>query len=396
MKKKVATARNAEFESKRIIKNCLASGVLLASLSLTSSALAVDKANKIHFDIPSNNLATALLTYSEATGIQLNYPQTLVSGLKSSSVTGDYTPEQALQKLLVGANIAYHYVDKDAIALAEAPKENSTIGNTLKPVTVSGKAVYDPNDPYNADYSRPNATTATKTDTPIMETPASIQVVPKSVMEDQKSTRIKDALENVSGVRPQSTTAMGTGFIMRGFLNKQTYRNGLIASTGGSLQSEFDTANIQSVEVLKGPAAVLYGRAEPGGLINITTKKPLDIPFYSLEQQFGSYDLYRTQWDATGPVTDDGTLLYRFTGAYQSNNSFRDFISTDRINIAPTVTWKPTDATDVTLSVEYMNQDYQADLGIPAIGNRPASIPISRSYGSDPNLPIALYDRCYD
>ncbi|NOU44413.1 MAG: TonB-dependent siderophore receptor [Methyloglobulus sp.] len=197
----------------------------------------------------------------------------------------------------------------------------------------------------------------------------------------------------LSQSRSQSTTGLGTGFIIRGFLNKQIYRNGLSGAGAGGPQSEFDTANLQSVEVLKGPASILYGRAEPGGLVNITTKKPLDTPYYSLEQQFGSYDWYRTQWDATCPVTKDSSLLYRFTGAYQNNNSFRDFISNDRIVVAPTVTWTPTDSTDITLGVEYMNQDYQADLGIPVIGTRPAPIPISRSYSSDPNDPIDNKDR---
>ncbi|MDD5579554.1 MAG: TonB-dependent siderophore receptor [Methylobacter sp.] len=139
--------------------------------------------------------------------------------------------------------------------------------------------------------------------------------------------------------------------------------------------------------MLKGPAAVLFGRTEPGGLVNITTKKPLDIPYYSLEQQFGSYDYYRTQWDATGAVTADKSLLYRFTGAYQNNNSFRDFIYTDRVLANPSITWRPTDRTDLTLSVEGSDQDFRADFGIPSAGARPAPIPISRSL-DDPNSPV--------
>ncbi|MGH8552819.1 MAG: TonB-dependent siderophore receptor, partial [Methylococcales bacterium] len=138
--------------------------------------------------------------------------------------------------------------------------------------------------------------------------------------------------------------------------------------------------------MLKGPAAVLYGRIEPGGLINVTTKKPFDMPYYSLEQQFGSYDFYRSQWDATGAVTDDKSLQYRFTGAYQNNNSFRDFVFTDRVLVNPSITWRPTDSTDLTLNVEGLDQNYKADFGLPAIGNRPAPIPIGRSL-DDPNTP---------
>ncbi len=268
-------------------------------------------------------------------------------------------------------------------------------GTTLPKVTVeadAGDPYDDPNwanDPYNKAYTIRNSSTATKTDTPIFDTPVSVQVVPRSVMDDQKTTRIKDALENVSGVRAQPTLGRGNGFIIRGFSNGRVYRNGLLAN--GNLYigfpSEFDAGNLQSIDVLKGPAAVLFGRIEPGGLINMTTKKPLDIPYYSLEQQFGSYDYYRTQWDATGAVTDDKSLLYRFTGAYQNNNSFRDFVFTDRVMVNPSITWRPTDKTDLTLSVEGLDQDSQADFGIPAIGTRPAPIPLSRSL-DDPNSPV--------
>ena len=207
-------------------------------------------------------------------------------------------------------------------------------------------------------------------------------------MDDQKTTRLSDALQNVSGVRPQPTLGLGTGFIIRGFNSPNTYRNALITNgANAGFPSEFDAATLQSVEVLKGPAAVLYGRIEPGGLINITTKKPLATPYYSLEQQFGSFSYFRTQWDATGPITDDGSLLFRFPGAYQDNDSFRDLITNDRFVVSPSVTWKPRDNLDITLNVEGQVQNYQADFGIPAIGTRPAPVRRRNSYG-DPNDPI--------
>jgi iron complex outermembrane receptor protein len=155
---------------------------------------------------------------------------------------------------------------------------------------------------------------------------------------------------------------------------------------------EFDTANLQSVEVLKGPAAILFGRIEPGGMINVVTKRPEDTPHYSLEQRFGSYDFYRTEWDATGAITEDRSWSYRFAGAYQNNESFRDFNFNDRILVQPSVTWRPTDATEMTLEVEALYQEYQADRGLFAIGDRPAPIPISRSF-IDPDDPIDTLSR---
>ncbi|WP_434151347.1 TonB-dependent siderophore receptor [Methylocaldum gracile subsp. desertum] len=226
-----------------------------------------------------------------------------------------------------------------------------------------------------------------------MDTPVSVQVVPRAVMQDQQTTRIKDALENVSGVRPQTSLGRGHGFLIRGFRNQRVFRNGLVAG-GISIGEapEFDTANLQSVEVLKGPAAILFGRIEPGGMINVVTKRPEDTPHYSLEQRFGSYDFYRTEWDATGAITEDRSWSYRFAGAYQNNESFRDFNFNDRILVQPSVTWRPTDATEMTLEVEALYQEYQADRGLFAIGDRPAPIPISRSF-IDPDDPIDTLSR---
>lgn len=247
------------------------------------------------------------------------------------------------------------------------------------PVTASGP------DEKSKTYTVKKSVSATKTDTPLIETPVSVQVVPRAVMDDQKAPRIVEALENVSGVRPQSSLGSSTGFIIRGFRTSTVYRNSLLPLPS-AFRTEYDTANLESIEVLKGPAAMLYGRTEPGGLINVITKKPLDMPYYSFEQRFGSFDFFRTEWDATGPVTADGSLLYRFTGGFQSNNSFRDFVNNERVLVNPSITWRPSEDTDITFNVEGLNQDYQADFGIPAIGKRPADIPISRAFG-DPNDP---------
>jgi iron complex outermembrane receptor protein len=144
---------------------------------------------------------------------------------------------------------------------AKNAKESASVSQTpdapeLKAMTVVGEAENDPNDPYNKSYTVTNSSTVTKTDTPLMETPQSINVVPRAVMEDQKTGRIIDALENVSGVRAQNSLGTGNNFIVRGFENPNIYRNGLRANN--RFRQEYDTANLQSIEVLKGPAQ-LYG-----------------------------------------------------------------------------------------------------------------------------------------
>jgi len=231
------------------------------------------------------------------------------------------------------------------------------------------------------DYQTPSATTATKLETPILQTPVSIQVVPRTVMDDQQVIELKEALKNVSGVQPAfGFGSLFNGFTIRGFtsplLTISLFRNGARRRA-----NEFETANVERIEVVKGPAAVLYGRLDPGGVVNLVTKRPEPEPAYSAQQQIGSFGLYRTVLDATGPVTADRSLLYRTTLTYQQSGSFRDFEGLERIFLAPSLIWSPSSRTEVHLNLEYKKDNLVTSYGIPAIGTRPAPVPISRFLG---------------
>jgi len=235
-------------------------------------------------------------------------------------------------------------------------------------------------------YAFPDAAGATKTDTPIMETPVSVQVIPRQVLEDQQIIRLTDALQNVSGVI-QSNDGYGTAdsFTIRGFDQAEmTYEDGLRLDQYSTSGFPVDLANLDRVEVAKGPASVLYGQAEPGGLVNIVTKKPLDAPYYSLQQQFGSFGVYRTTLDVTGPLASK-TLFYRFILDYENAGSFRDFISTHRLSLFPSLQWKPNEQNQVTLQLKYGMGSYFLDNGIPFLSDgTPANIPTSRNL-AEPN-----------
>lgn len=154
------------------------------------------------------------------------------------------------------------------------------------------------------------------------------------------------------------------------------YRDGYrIPSTNMSL------ANVERMEVVKGAAANLYGRIEPGGMINMITKRPQAERYYSLNQQFGSYGQYQTRFDATGSVNKTGTLLYRFNLEYLNKDSFRDFAFHERIFLAPSVTWKIAPSTQLDLDFTYSKEDLLVDFGIVAMGNRVAKLPRARFLG---------------
>ncbi len=354
------------------------------ALMLSTAIHAESGSRALH--IPAGRLSTALNSLAEASDLQMVYDTDVTKGLQSQALNGNYTPAAALQQLLQGSGLSYQLADNGTVTISRqtpsAQPQNTSIppeAAVLPTVQVKGQAEYATDDPYNTDYNRPNATTATKTDTPIMETPVSIQVVPRAVMDDQQAISVADAVKNVSGVQPGGYTFYDN-FILRGFdAGGSTFRNGLRHQSTTSLE----TANLDRIEVLKGPATVLFGRSEPGGLINLTTKRPLEEAYYSIQQQFGSYDLYRTTIDATGPVLEDRSLLYRMNLAYKDNNTFQDFVSQESIFFAPSVTWRPTEKFETNLDIEYQHNEFVdvSDIGIPAIGNRPAPLPISRLLG---------------
>ncbi|ACC81863.1 TonB-dependent siderophore receptor [Nostoc punctiforme] len=207
-------------------------------------------------------------------------------------------------------------------------------------------------------YAVPEASTATKTDTPLRDIPQSIQVIPQQVIRDQGITRITDATRNVSG----TTIASGYGNLI-GDVRVRGFSSGFLRDGFASQPFFIDGGNIEQVEVLKGPASVLYGASEPGGIVNYVTKKPLSNPYYAVDLTAGSYDFYKSAIDLTGPLSNDKLLLYRLNVSYENSGSYRDFIDNDIVFIAPVVTYQVSDSTDITLAYEYLNAKLGFDRG---------------------------------
>jgi iron complex outermembrane recepter protein len=159
-------------------------------------------------------------------------------------------------------------------------------------------------------YRVPNASTATRTDTPLRDIPQSIQVVPQEVLRDRNAQNVFEAVETVSGVLDGSNNygAPGGTNIIRGFISFDSgnLRNGFRDYDYYSVSS---IGTIEQVEVLKGPASVLFSAQEPGGVINTVTKKPLNTPYYNVEFQAGNYGFYQPSVDLSGPLTKDGNAL---------------------------------------------------------------------------------------
>jgi iron complex outermembrane receptor protein len=230
-----------------------------------------------------------------------------------------------------------------------------------------------------SSYRAEQASSATKTDTPIRDIPQSIQVIPREVLKDQGTIRVQDALQNVSG---STSAGYYQGFSeylsLRGF-SANLFQNGLRSYQGyGGL---IETADVERIEVLKGPASVLFGDAPPGGLVNLVSKQPLTQPFYSFEGTVGSFSTYRGGIDLSGPLNDTQTALYRFNTSYENNGSFRDFVNSERIFIAPKFKFALGANTNLTIDGSWLEETRTSDDGTVAIGNRPANLPRERFLG---------------
>lgn len=235
----------------------------------------------------------------------------------------------------------------------------------------------------NPDYNVTSSSLVNKTDIPVMETPFSIQTVPQQVLRDQQVIRIEQALRNVSGVFQNNSTFLESAdeFNIRGFRSGGIlFRDGTRFNTTAS--GKRDPANLEQIEILKGPASFLFGRIEPGGLINLHTKPVLSERYYSFAQQFGSYDFYRTTFDGTGPITADNRLGYRLNLAYENSGSFREFISNQRYFVAPKFQINLTPSTQVNISLDHLQRWGNPDsVGMVALGTRPAPLPRGRNLG---------------
>ncbi|MBU3887984.1 TonB-dependent siderophore receptor [Methylosinus sp. KRF6] len=230
-------------------------------------------------------------------------------------------------------------------------------------------------------YRKITTSTATKTDTPIMQTPISIHVVPSQVLRDQQAVTIEDAAKNVSNVYSLPYGGMQGGWLIRGFHTYSFYQDGVRVNSFISLPPR-DLVDVQQIEVLKGPASILYGRSQPAGLVEVTTKMPEAERRYSVEQIFGSYDTYITRLNATGPVTDDKSLLYRIDASYQDRGSFRDGLYDRHVYLAPKLLWQPTADTSFLFYFNYYGGRDPIDAGIPILGRTVAPVPRSANYAS--------------
>ena len=311
---------------------------LLTPLSLIQPALAQTQAPQT-INLPAQPLDQAVIDLARQTGLAIGGDASLLDGKQAPALSGDYTPEQALRALLAGSGVTAVRVDS-GYRLEAAPE---TDGNTLEAVSVYGRQ---------------------KNDT--------VEAIPQSVSvynRENFALAQADTVGDVVRLTPSANRA-GSGsdmfaddFLIRGF-NAEESVNGL-----GFRQTDHptDLANVERLEILKGPASVLYGQMEPGGTINVVTKQPLDYYQAEMGAEYGSYDYHRTTLDVTGPLND--RVRARLNLAHQDSNASMDYWGYERLFVAPNVTVDLTDTTNLTVEGSYSANEWTAlPGGAPAEG----------------------------
>ncbi|QQU69888.1 TonB-dependent siderophore receptor [Pseudomonas fluorescens] len=250
----------------------------------------------------------------------------------------------------------------------QAPAENASIELQATNVTATAdlESAQGPVQGYHATRSA----SATRTDTAIHETPQSISVVSKDVVEDLGATRLQDALDYAGGVgRANNFGGQGlTTFTVRGFTTGEFYRNGFPINRGYPNMPDANT--IERLEVLRGPATMLYGRGDPGGTFNVVSKQPLAERTVTLGSQLNDQGMKRGTLDASGPLDEEGRLAYRLNVVGEGGDTFRDHVETERYGVTPVITWQATDDTKVTFEGDFMRNNHPLDRGLTRFPNQ--------------------------
>jgi iron complex outermembrane receptor protein len=233
-------------------------------------------------------------------------------------------------------------------------------------------------------YVTRDSVTGTKTDTPFIETPAVTDVINRKQLDDQRLLSLPEALQWVPGFGDESSRGGFERFTLRGFFaGDNTYLDGLRVDPRFWVSQEM--FGMERVEVLKGPASVLYGQVEPGGLVNLVSKRPLPQAHYDFGYTGGSFSFNEVTGDVGGPITDSKSVLYRVTARYLNTKDFVDFVGKERVYVAPALTLRLGTDTTLTLLANYITEDWVQSPGIPAEGtvlsNPNGRIPIKRFVG---------------
>ncbi|HBC8645260.1 TPA: ferrichrome porin FhuA [Citrobacter koseri] len=263
-------------------------------------------------------------------------------------------PNSSLRKIAVVVATAVSGMSVYAQAAVE-PKEETI---TVTAVPAQQESAWGP----AATIAARQSATATKTDTPIQKVPQSISVVTAEEMALHQPKSVKEALSYTPGVAVGTRGASNTYdyLIIRGFAadgqSQNNYLNGLKMQGNFYNDAVIDPYMLERAEVMRGPVSVLYGKSNPGGLLNMVSKRPTTEPLKEVQFKMGTDSLFQTGFDFSDALDDDGVYSYRLTGLARSANAQQQGAEEQRYAIAPSFSWRPNDKTNFTFLSYFQNE----------------------------------------
>ncbi|MGN8278065.1 TonB-dependent siderophore receptor [Pseudomonas sp. SMN5] len=329
-------------------------------------------ASRQSYNIAAGPLSEVLNQFARQAGITLASTPEQTRGVQSPGLKGDYSPDQALSHLLSGSGLEAVSQDGNSYVLQTAPASNSL---ELAATDIRGFALGNAlgsMEGYNATHSQ----VATKTSTALRETSQSVSVVTREQMDDQGAQTVSQAMRYTPGVltNPYGATHRYDYVAMRGFNDGSVdniYLDGLksMGDSGTYSSIQVDPYFLERVDILKGPSSVLYGRSSPGGLVALTSKKPLYEAYRQIQATVGTQGQRGMGFDFTGPVDDDKRITYRLIGLADTSDTQFDHNKEKRFALAPTVNIDFSEDTSLTLQA-YLQHDPDGGYhgGMPAAG----------------------------
>ncbi|MET1077067.1 MAG: TonB-dependent siderophore receptor [Pseudomonas sp.] len=338
--------------SVRTVRHGLLSLLLSAAPFAVNAVQAAERASASRsYSVAPGSLGSALASFAEQAGVSLALPPELAAGKYSAGLQGQWPVAEGLQRLLQSSGLEA-LPSGDAVYVIR-PQPDSGAAVQLNSVTVVGReqSATGPIEGYLAERS----VAGTKTDTALIRTPQSVSVVTRDQMDDQAVTNLTQALRYSGGTFAdyRGSSHRVDEVYVRGFGYAPTFLDGL--STGGESYTQVDPWFLERIELIHGPASVLYGQANPGGLLALTSKRPSAAAQNRVQLGVGSDSQRRGGFDLNGQLDEQGTLLYRLNGLLSQGQAEVDHIDEERQAFAPSLTWQPTEDTSLTLLAYYQN-----------------------------------------
>ncbi|MFS0826942.1 TonB-dependent siderophore receptor [Pseudomonas phoenicis] len=327
----------------------IAVSIVAAPMAPAFAAPASSASARQTYALPAGPLETTLIAIGQRSGRQVAFLPDDVRGRQAHAVSGQLTAEQAAQQALQGSGLSLSISGNGAL-LVQPHTDALTLGVSDINASADRESAYAP----VYGYVAKRGASATKTDTPLIETPQSVSVVTRAEMDDRKSDTLADALGYTPGFvsQPNGFSRVADDYTLRGF-NVGSGTGGMLLD-GMKLQSSvydggIEPFGLERVEVLKGASSVLYGQLSPGGLINAVSKRPTDTPLHRVSAEYGSHNRRQYTFDLGGPLDEQGEFSYRLDGLWRDADTQVDHIGDDKRYIAPSLMWKPNDSTSLTL-----------------------------------------------